>query len=219
MALTKATLRSTIRSLLQDQVSSTWSGSALDVIIGSTIDELWSDIFTHAPWFRTSTETLAASNVAADGSIALSLLSKRFFKLKKLVRINQQYGAVSPQDNLLASDSTQVTAQPFSFYITDGKVFISPIDRASTVTITYSYLPTAFTTLADSALIDGWPDGFENAITFEVLARLQSDPQRMANFHAIAQGSFDKLLSRVKREDGSPARMNTDDDTIEWGSV
>lgn len=226
MSLTKAQVRSAIRALMPDQLKQQWSDSSLDVITSLTIDELWSEILIHAPWFLSNRETILAANIGNPGGyVSMTVangVTQRFFKMQKVVRGSQQFGFVDPQDNLLTAGNTvETVSTPFSYYIKGYTLYMNPIDYTTDVDIMYSYLPVAFTTLAetDTMVNNKWPDGLEGAIIYEVVARVQTDTQRMANYHAIALSSFDRVLNRVKREGGGAARMGATDDLIEWGGI
>lgn len=203
-----------IRALLPDAEKQAIHDSVLDVATQLVIDELSGEILDEAPWYVSVLET--PGTITAPGYIALSTLAQRFYRMQKVTRDSQEFGVSSPHD-VVTFDNVDVTSPRYTYAVMGSQLWLFPLDTTLNVELRYSYLPAAFTTLADTDVVP-WPDGFDSAYVHEAVARLTGDVNWTNKQHAIAQAAFDRLKSRVRREYVGPGVMQVADSPITWGS-
>lgn len=218
--LTKAQIRSIIFAQIPDAERHLWSTGNLDVMIQLIMDELWGEILDEAPWHISKLDTIAAASVTSPGYIDLTAsgpLTKRFYRLQKLVINQQEYSPTSPHDSIV-DGTTEVVSAAFTYIIYGSQLWAFPLSTTLDVQIRYSYFPTQFTALSESTDVD-WPSGFENAFIYEVLARISSTEAATNKNHAIAMIAYDRLKSRVRREYVGPSVMMVSDSPFELGGT
>jgi hypothetical protein len=213
-----------VRELIEDSSGRWWATPAnLDLLIGATRDELWSEIHDVKPWFTSQLDELTALD--APGFIDTRLtatgdLSQRILRVQKIVRDGREYHEVRAQD-VVIEDEVMLVAEQRSqnVYVRMGdQLHLLPYATSGDVEIRYSFLPALFSGLADGDAVL-WPDGHELALVFGSAARARSrgDTEDVSTVAAFAEQSWQRLLARVRKMSVGPQGPYFNDTPEAWG--
>lgn len=138
--------------------------------------------------------TSQADSIALTaGASALTLLSKRFYRVQKVV---------------LASSGAELQPKLFpeavpqnSYYLLGGNIVTEPVQTGN-ITVTYSYLPTRFNDLAtDATVLADYPDGHESALIYLTAgwAMTKGDAESMQQIGRIGDVALEAMLTHIAR--------------------
>lgn len=221
--LTKAQSRTMIRQLIDDPNAKLWTDANLDILTSLTLDDLWSDIFDFSPWFTSKLDTL--TSITSPGFVDLrhtgdgGALSERFHRLQLVTRNSRHYYE-HRQRNILIEANSVLTAPDDTYIFLGDQLWLFPLDTASDVEIRYSFKPAEFTTLTDGTKVT-WPQGHESVYLYETAARAltKGDREENARVQAIADKSWQRMLSAVRRRGGAPIQPFTTDSPQSIGGI
>jgi len=206
MALTKLEARGLIQELMEDAGAKLWSATLLDRLATLTLDSLWGELLELGPRLTSQLDTIAT--LQAPGYIRTQLttdtpagdLTQRFRRVQSVVRDSQTYTEADPRrivvqgNELIANDG-----RSYVYFIQGKQLWLFPLDTAEDVEIRYSYLPAKFSSLADGTAVE-WPEGFEDAYTWEVAGRamLRGGRENAEALLSVAARSMGQLRSLIK---------------------
>jgi hypothetical protein len=206
MALTKLEARELIREQMDDASSKLWSDSLLDRLTTTTLDTLWGELLEHAPRLTSQLDTIAT--LQTPGYIRTQLttdtpagdLTQRFRRVQSVMRGEQMYTEVDPrrvavQGNVLVAND----GRDFVYFLQGKQIWLLPLDTAEDVELRYSYLPAKYSGLANGDNVE-WPEGFEDAYTWEVAGRamLKGGRENADSLLGVAARSMAQLRSLIK---------------------
>lgn len=219
--LTKAEIRTMIRSLLGNESSVLISDAILDAFIGITFDELWSSILVVNPFFVSQTDTLTTlvspgyidTRIVADGG----QLSKRFYKLQTLMINERIYTQIDPRDVLLSAN-VAVVAPDYKYIFYGDNCWAFPLSTTTQAEMTYSFTPTKFVSLAETDAV-AWPTGDEGVLVYTVVSRLHMDILKGEMYRKIAQEAQLAMISDIRSKSHFMQTPWTNQTTIEYGGT
>lgn len=229
MALLKSDARLQIRQLLDDSDARWWTDANLDKLSMLVYDDRWAEILQFAPRATSQLDTL--TSLTSPGYIRLPLttatiagdLSQRFFRVQSIVRAGQEYSPTDPRWILVENSATVGTdAGAWKWYRQGTALYLFPLDTATQVEFRYSYLPAAYTSLADSTAIV-WPEGGEMAFIYEVAGRaMMKGGQELAAGQAMLAMANrimrETVIPMAERLHAGPAGIIPADTSESWGS-
>lgn len=207
MSLTKLEARDLIRELIDDASDRLWSDALLDRLATLTLDSLWGELLEVNPRLTSQLDTIAT--LQTPGYIRLQLttatpagdLTQRFREVQSVNRNEQGYSPVDARNIVIQGNELIVNDDPHQYgYLKFGQQFwLFPLDTAEDVEFRYSYLPEKFSSLADGDAVE-WPEGFDDAWTWEVAGRamMKGGREDPAGHLAIAGKSMASLRSLIK---------------------
>lgn len=190
--MTKGQIRSAVSQAIDDPTNKKWSQTNIDLLIQMVMDTMFETILDTYEYLTSQTDTTSTS---AGGVIALSALTKRFYRIQRVLKVS---GTLELQPKLFAEQVPQAT-----YYIAGGNINTDPAQVSTSHNITYSYLPTSFTALAtDATLLPvEYPEGHESALIYVTAAwaMTKGDEESMAQIGRIADSALESLLTHVAR--------------------
>lgn len=192
--LTKSQTRTSIRQAIDDPQSKRWSDANIDILTTLVQDTMFQAVLDSFDYFTSA--PAEAVTPAADGSYLLSGTSKRFYRMQRVVRASD---SVELQPKLLPES----VPQP-AYDIRGNTLYTTPVvTGASSLQLTYSYLPLRFTDLANDAtmLPAEYPEGHEAALVYLTAswAMTKGDAESMNQIARIADTAVDAMLSHIAR--------------------
>lgn len=230
--LTRGQVRTLIRQSLSDEASEKWSDTALDFLTQVVYDELWTRILHKNPYFVRQVDIVTP---VAPGYVDLKLvadggsLTQRFHRLQEVFRgasgsptSGRVYRELDPRDVLLQGNPASVIWTPdFRYTFLGDQLWLfqpNGLDATTAIEVRYSYLPTVYTGLADTAQIS-WPTGMEGVLVNAVCSRAESnDPQLRQAFQERFTESFVDMLEILKRSHFMKVGWSPDS-TESWGGI
>lgn len=207
--MTKGQVRSAVSQAIDDPTNKKWSQTNIDLLIQMVLDTMFETILDTYEYLTSVTDT---QSTAADGTMALSALTKRFYRLQKFSIVSS---GAELQPRLPFEQVPQTT-----YAIIGGKIETAPVQNAISMNIRYSYLPASFTTLATDAtsLPIEYPEGHESALIYVTAAwaMTKGDEESMAQIGRIADSALESLLTHIARlyPIGANARNNAIKNTL-----
>lgn len=191
----KGELRTVVRTLLSDQAGHRVGGGVLDLLTEAVMDPVWMEILDRRPYFVSQLDTVTTLtspgyiNAASGGH-----LTKRLFRIQDIVRSSQSYAPLDPRHVMLEDNELQAAndRQSYVYIVLGPQIHLFPYETTPEVEVRYSYLPTKYTGLADSAVFE-WPEGHELALALAVAAKVdrglkdEADEQLGAMFSAVTR--------------------------------
>lgn len=231
--LTKAQLRTSVRSYLDDPDARRWTNPELDLIIQFVLDDLWSDMLDVAGYLTSQYQQI--TTLHAPGYIDLRLaiyggdLTQRFYRLQQVVANGQQYFAKDPRDYLLtaASATGDVTSirgiveQRGSYQFLGDQLWLSPLaDNGSLIEIRYSFKPTAFSQMTDGTSVP-LPEGQEHGIVLLAAghAMAKGNAEEATQLLKMGEVSREKLMNSIRRQYQGMTQPFTTQDSVEFGGI
>jgi hypothetical protein len=146
-------------------------------------------------------------------------LTKRFGRVQAVTKDSMQYFYTNPR-NVTMQSGEQVVAADRSYTVMGRKLYGFPLESSCTYEVRYNYLPTSFTEQLDTAEVE-WPDGFENAFVYEVVARALApeSSEKYELFHRLASNTYNDMRSLLKRQYVGPAVIQDLGDGIDEGGT
>lgn len=191
--LNKGQVRTAVMQAIDDPLNKRWSAANLDILIGMVGDMLWSavlDSYEYATSFEQSVTP------AAGGVMDTTGLTKRYYRVQKVVRAS---------DSLVAQARRPEESVPqLSYYQSGVNLVTDPaVTGASSVTLTYAYLPTNFNALANDAtsLPTEFPEGHELALVYlaAAAALIKGGAEDMGQVGRMADAAVDAFLAHIAR--------------------
>lgn len=189
--LTKDQTRAAVRQAIDDPSGNRWSDTNLDILITMVEDVLWQAINDTFPWFLSQTDVSATN---PSGVIAISALTKRFYRIQKLTLTSS---GAEYQPRLANETFAQAT-----YYMLGASISTDPIVISSNMNVAYSYMPTRFIDLAlGSTQLTDFPEGHESALVYLAAAWAISkgDAESLAQISRIADQAIESLLTHIAR--------------------
>jgi hypothetical protein len=190
--MTKGQIRTAVSQAIDDPTNKKWSQTNIDLLIQMVMDTMFETILDTYEYLTSQIDT---QSTASDGSLALSALTKRFYRMQKFSLVSS---GAELQPRLPFEQVPQST-----YAIIGGKVQTVPIQNAISMNIQYSYLPTSFTALATDAtqLPVEYPEGHESALVYVTAAwaMTKGDEESMAQIGRIADSALESLLTHIAR--------------------
>lgn len=206
MALTKLEARGLIQELIDDASAKMWGTSLLDRLATTTIDALWGELLEINPRLLVQTDTI--TTLQSPGFLRLALttdtpagdLSQRFRRIQHITRDGREYTEIRRQNVVVEDNEVGVNdARQYGWYRKGKQIWLVPFETTPEVEFEYNYLPTKFSALADGDAVE-WPEGFEDAYTWEVAGRamLKGGRENAESHLAIAGRAMANLKSLVR---------------------
>jgi hypothetical protein len=108
----KIQVRSLVRRLIDDPAGKQWPTSDLDELIEAALDELWGgELLERFPWLTSKEEILTNVTIpalVAPGTLLLSALSQRFYRIQRVVRNGAPY-RLARSDEVVLSGRRRLT--------------------------------------------------------------------------------------------------------------
>jgi hypothetical protein len=230
----KIQVRSLVRRLIDDPAGKQWPTSDLDELIEAALDELWGgELLERFPWLTSKEEILTNVTIpalVAPGTLLLSALSQRFYRIQRVVRNGAPY-RLARSDEVVLSGATAICAPDNSYAILDGGLWAFPLDATSPLTVRYSYLPEPFTSLSpgpdpddtadDDISFVPWPDGFHMAYIYDIAAKAleRGDKEESDKLQKRADQALFRLKAFLRKQHTGPILAQTSNDEFYWGGV
>lgn len=218
--------RAMVQEYMDDPEGKRWAPDFLDYHIALTLDDLWGDILSVAPYFTSQWQNL--DSITDPGYINTRLqslatnpghLTKRFYRVQKLTRNGQEYREVK-QNTVVIEDDEYKVAENHAWFRLGYYIYLSPFDTDDDVEIRYSYLPTAFYDLDEDDLVE-WPEGFDTVWIYEAAGRamLKGSAEDSNDLLTMAAHGKRRMLSAVSQAGPGPKTIDAQSTPEEWGSV
>lgn len=191
--LTKAQVRTAVMQAIDDPNNKRWSSANLDILIGMVGDMLWSSVLDSYEYATSYDQTVTP---AAGGLIDTTGLTKRFYRAQKVLRVS---------DSKYAQARRPEEAVPqLSYYQSGINIVTDPaVTGASSVTLTYGYLPTNFNALSadGTSLPTEFPEGHELALVYlsAAAALIKGGAEDMGQVGRLADAAVDAFLAHISR--------------------
>lgn len=188
--MTKGQIRTAVAQAVDDPTFKKWSQTNLDLLITQVQDTMFEAILDSYEFLTSFSESVAMTS----GIAALSLLTKRFYRIQKITGVTS---GLEIQPKLPFEQVPQI-----AYSIIGGTIETSPVQTGS-LTVRYSYLPTRFTDLStdSTALASEYPEGHESALIYltAAWAMTKGDEESMAQIGRIADQSIESMLTHIAR--------------------
>jgi hypothetical protein len=190
--LNKGQIRTAVQQAIDDAGAKRWSAANLDVLITMVADMMWSAILDTFDDATSQSDTVTPSSGAVD----ITTLTKRFYRTQKVTK-------VSDSSDLQARRYRESVPQA-SYYMLGNNIVTDPaVSGASSLTVTYSYLPPSFTGLANdgTSLPTEYPEGHEMALVYLAAsaALIKGDAENMTQVGRMADVAVEALLTHIAR--------------------
>ncbi len=220
--LTKDEFITLIREMMEDPDSVHWTAVNLDLLIRVTQDSLFARLLEHFPYFVSQLDTLTAT-LTSPGVISVADggdLTKRFHRLQKVTRNQQEYTPVDARDYVIEGDEVQAvnSRSDFVYFFFGDQLQILPFNVDDDIEVRYSFKPTLWGGLAGGATPD-WPDGQENALIYAVARRgmAKGSREETSEVKELERESWLDLISDIERQFPGPTTPYLSDSPEGWG--
>lgn len=217
--MTKEQFRTLVRTLLGDVGKDRIGDPALDVVTQVVHDREWAGLLYEFPYLVTQNDALTALTTPGYVDLRESTdsgdLTKRLYRILAVVRDGQTYRPLSAKQvarqpsNAAAEQLVGSNVGTTGTYVQYGtQLHLFPYDTTTDVDVLYSYLPTRYTSLAETAAV-GWPDGGEYALASAVMATVT----KALGDRALADDALRNLRADVARRTANSPTLPIFDDT------
>lgn len=213
--LTKTEGLALVRDLIDDPQLQRWPDARLEVLVTVTLDDLWADLLSVAPWSRSRLET---PTTTAAGLYDLGSLADRLWRIQSVVRDGTSYGPVDPRH--LAIEDGELLAGPHYTWAKLGtELWLFPLEEEA-FELRYSSRPATFRSLAGGANVE-WPDGHESVWVHECAGRalLKGAAEDPAGHLQIAAYGMQRLKAALARDYPGPNTVLSTSNPRDWGAV
>lgn len=192
--LQKGQVRTAVRQAIDDPNSKRWSDANLDILITLVEDTMFQAIIDSFDYFTSQTD--ATLTPSGTGTVDITGLTKRFYRIQLVSRNS---------DGVQLQPKLMIESVPQPAYDLRGTLLTTTpaVTGASSLSVTYAYLPLRFTDLASDVtpLTSEYPEGHESALIYTSAswAMTKGDAENMAQIGRLADVSVDALLTHISR--------------------
>ena len=223
--MTRFDFRQLIRDAVDDPKQARWKDEIMDLWTGLTLDSMWGELLQIDAFVTNQVDTLTSLTTPGyfdkrlDSGTPAGDLTQRLYRIKSIVRNGRELEEGDARNFLLENDVILAGHQPGYWHIGD-RIYISPLDTADDVEVSYSFKPAPYVDLEDSADVV-WPDGYDAAVIYEVAGRLLAKGAAEDNqgYLVLADAEFGRLKAAVQRKSLGPIMILNLDDDVGWGGT
>lgn len=225
----KSEVRSLIRDLIDDPDGERWGDANLDMLTEMNYNRLWSEVLKIRSSFLVQTDKVAAANITSPGKLDMSTvseggeLSQSIYQVIKVQRDGQGYNRTSENFVIMDEVTGVVTRAPdYSWLQREEFLWMFPLDTSTDVHITYSYYPTDYTDLLDTAIVP-WVNRHEDALVWATASQAMAKGGAEDNktHYLISRDARDAMLKAVQNFQAGPVVISQElsDDPLAWSSI